>query len=228
MNGKKFWAVWVGLAALCLAGAAGWAREGQSSTTWLFFVDLRQNDLPGVAMSKTAARYFLDSQVGAEDAVAVLTYSDIRGFKVREEPTTDHGRVRKSLARLTEIFGAADTEVGWIMRLSNHNFLEDMNEFAKNLAEIPGTKNVVYFTNGLPVGWYEGDWKFRDLYDGIGQHFKDSQAPVFIINSLGHRADWQSLPEKTNWLLKKLADASGGRYFGDIAEYKTIALELAK
>jgi len=225
MSVKRISAMIVGLLVL---GAAALGAPGQAPRQYLLFIDLTQNDLAGVGMSKTAALFFLDSEVGDEDQVALLTYSDIRGLKVREELTTDHERVRKTVKGLAEIMGPAGDEFDWTATHRTHNYLEEIVGFAEGLEAVPGTKNIVYFTSGFPVGAYQNDWRFRELYDEMVQKFKDARAPVFIINALGHRADILTIDERADFLLRKVADGSGGLYFRDITLYKTIAQEIGK
>jgi hypothetical protein len=199
----------------------------QAPRRFLLFIDLRQNDLAGVEMSKIAALFFLDTEVRDGDEAAFLTFSELRGLKIREEFTTDRGRLRKSVEALKEVMGPSG-EDSWSGPLRTHNFLEEVGEFAKELAEVPGAKNMVFFTSGFPVYEYQGDRTFRELYDAMSRQFKDARAPVFVVNSLGHRADWQAIEEKSDFVLKKLADISGGRYFRDVAQYKSIAQEIGK
>jgi hypothetical protein len=203
------------------------AAAGPSPRRFLLLIDLRQNDLPGVEKSKNAALYFLGSTVGPEDEVAFVTYTELRGLQVREEFTTDRDRVRKSVEGLKEMIGPTE-EDAWSTPLVTHNFLEEMGEFAKGLEGVEGTKNILYFTSGLPAYAYQNDRTFRELFDQMASRFKDARAPVFVVNALGHRADWQAIEEKNDFVLRKLAGISGGRYFYDVAQYKTIADEIGK
>lgn len=232
MNTKKLLAAAVMGSALAWAAAqaapaAKPASAGQSPRKFLVLVDLRQNDLAGVDMSKTAALYFLNSEVRDGDEVAFLTFSEVRGLKVREEFTADRDRLRKSIDTMVEIMGPA-AEDAWSSPLRTHNFLEEMGEFAKGLADVPGTKNMVFFTSGFPVFAYQGDRTFRDLYDAMSLGFRNAKAPVFVVNALGHRADWLGIEARADFVLKKLAEISGGRYFRDVAQYKAIAQEIGK
>jgi hypothetical protein len=225
MSVKRLFVTVIGLAVLWTAAQG---TPGQSSRLFLLFIDLGHNSLAGVEMSRSAALHFLGSEVRAGDEVAFLTYSEFRGLRVREEPTTDHDRVRKAIRGLIEIMGTGGDEADWTTPLRSHNFLEEMDGFAEVLGEAPGTKNIIFFTSGFPVCAYQSDWRFRELYDGMGRKFRDARAPVFVVNALGHRADWQGIEEKADFVLQKLADASGGRYFRDIARYKTIVQEIGK
>jgi hypothetical protein len=222
---------------LALAATAAWAPEARAAALaagagpqprrFLLFIDFRQNDLAGVAMSKVAAVFFLDSELRDGDEAAFLTFSEVRGLQVQEDFTTDRERVTNSIDSLREVMGPSD-EDAWSSPLRTHNFLQEMGEFAKGLADVPGTKNMVFFTSGFPVYEYQADRTFRELYDAMSRKFRDAQTPVFVVNALGHRADWQSIEEKSDFVLKKLAGISGGRYFRDIAQYKAIVQEIGK
>jgi hypothetical protein len=214
---------------LILAAAAAQPSPagGQGPRRYLLFIDYRQNDLAGVAMSKIAAVFFLDTALRSGDEAAFVTFSDVRGLQVREDFTSDRERVRKSIEGLKDVMGSSD-EDAWSTPLRTHNFLEEMSEFAKGLADVPGTKNMVFFTSGFPVYTYQADRTFRELYDAMSQDFRDARTPVFVVNALGHRADWQTIEEKPDFVLKKLAEISRGRYFRDIALYKSIAQEIGE
>jgi hypothetical protein len=218
----------VAAGAVAAAGAAG-AMTGpeQAPRRFLLLIDLRQNDVAGIGMSKIAALYFLESAVRDGDEAAFLTFSEIRGLQVREDLTPDRERIRKAIQSLAEVPGIPDEDL-WSTPLSTHNFLEETGDFAQDLGGVPGTKNVVFFTSGFPVYAYQADRTFRDLYDKMSLRFKESQAPVFVVNALGHRADWQAIEEKSDFVLKKLAAISGGRYFRDVTQYRSIAQEIGK
>ncbi len=209
------------------AVAAGAEGAGPAPRRFLLLIDLRQNDLAGVAMSKTAALYFLDNEVRNGDEAAFLTFSELQGLKVREEFTADLARLRKSVDSLTQNIGLPD-EDSWSTGLRTHSFLEEMGDFAEGLDDVPGTKNMIYFTSGFPVYEYQGDRTFRDLYDQMSRRFKEAQAPVFVVNALGVRADWLEIEARPDFVLRKLAEVSGGRYFRDVAQYKSIAQEIGK
>jgi len=230
MNAKRSFALVFAAAALWAAAQAAPgapAGAGQAPRKFLLFIDLRQNDVAGVGMSKTAALYFLESAVRDGDEAAFLTFSEIRGLQVREDLTPDRERIRKAIQSLAEVPGIPDEDL-WSTPLSTHNFLEETGDFAQDLGGMPGTKNVVFFTSGFPVYAYQGDRRFRELFDEMSRRFKDSQAPVFVVNALGHRADWQAIEEKSDFVLKKLASISGGQYFRDVAQYRSIAQEIGK
>jgi len=53
---------------------------------FLFF-DFAYNNLRGIIKAKEAALHFLDNNVRADDEVAVLTYSALKGLTVLDGPT---------------------------------------------------------------------------------------------------------------------------------------------
>ena len=69
---------------------------------FFLFFDLAFNNLRGVAKAKKAAFHFLDTQVGPNDEVGVITYSAFGGIKVHEFLTGDHAKIRDAVEALSQ------------------------------------------------------------------------------------------------------------------------------
>ncbi len=72
----------------------GAASPSLSRKFFLMF-DFAFNNPRGIGKAKEAALSFLDTQVRPEDEVAVLTYTMVKGVRVQEYLTRDHGKVRE-------------------------------------------------------------------------------------------------------------------------------------
>jgi hypothetical protein len=107
-------------------------------------------------------------------------------------------------------------------------YLVSMRKFAKGLGEIPGRKHILYFSLGFPAFRYDSDQTFRDCFDAMAAEFGAAQAPVYTINTLGHRQDILGIIDKVDVLLRKFAELSGGRFYTHIEKYKEIAQDIGK
>jgi VWFA-related protein len=102
-----------------------------------------------------------------------------------------------------------------IFARSGPDFRSNISELAKALQYIPGTKNIVLFSS-------------RAIPKEIGLAFAASNTPVFAVNT----QNWimrGGVKEKFLWIehpLKDFAQASGGHYFADVADTKTIAEDI--
>ena len=238
------------LAGLALLGAAALGASGAEPRKVLLLVDYLHNDLPGVAQSRDAALHFLATQVREEDEVALLIFTDVRGFRVLADLTPDHELVRTKLNRMADIpgrsgFGASrapamveiGAKTGQLVSLAaittpggslfgrqrDYGFLSSMRGFAEGLAEVEGPKSIVYFSSGFPAWRYEADRTFRERFDEMASAFGAAGAQVFVINAMGSRANMLGLAEKPDFVLRKFASLAGGKYFDSVADYKKIA-----
>lgn len=73
------------------------AAAGTPALSRKFFLmfDFAFNNPRGIGKAKEAALSFLDTKVGPEDEVAVLTYTMVKGVRVQEFLTRDHAKVRE-------------------------------------------------------------------------------------------------------------------------------------
>jgi len=243
------------LAGLALFGVAALGVSGAEPRKFLLLVDYLHNDLPGVTQSRDAALHFLATQVREEDEVALLVFTDVRGFRVLAELTPDHDLVRKKLSRMVDVPGrsgfggsvvpaiveidaktgqpitvpAITTGVGSpFLGQRDYVFLSSMRGLAEGLAEVEGPKSIVYFSSGFPAWRYEADRTFRERFDEMASAFGAAGAQVFVINAMGSRANMLRLAEKPDFVLRKFASLAGGKYFDSVADYKKIAEEIGR
>ncbi len=122
----------------------------------------------------------------------------------------------------------ANTSTSRFSPMRDRVYLNSMKELAGVLGETPGEKRVIYFSLGFPAFRYESDRTFRDSFDAMASEFNAAKAPVYTVNTLGRRQDMRGIAEKVDFLLRKFADLSGGRYYADIAKYKDVARDIGK
>jgi VWFA-related protein len=78
---------------------------------FFLFFDLAFNNGIGIEKAKKAAFHFIDTQLQANDEIALISYSALKGLKLHEYLTTDHQKVRRILNRfgLGQIAGSAES-----------------------------------------------------------------------------------------------------------------------
>jgi VWFA-related protein len=95
------------------------------------------------------------------------------------------------------------------------DFDVSMKELAQAMRYIPGTKSVVYFSTRIPgkdVSW----------------QFAEANATIYAVNtnSGAGPSRMKELKKLQGEALKDFAEASGGHYFADVKEAKTIARDV--
>jgi len=98
------------------------------------------------------------------------------------------------------------------------NYIQSIKELSKALRYIPGYKNIILFSGGIPRPLlFSPRQKFREDYEEMAQELATSSSPVYTVNTIGIKRD-QSLE-----LLSRL---SGGKYFHNIENYKQISEQI--
>jgi VWFA-related protein len=89
------------------------------SRKFFLFFDFAFNNSHGVVKARTAALHFLDTQVGPEDEVGILSYSMLKGLAVHEYLTRDRAEVREVVAAIgsKDVAGRANQMGDWYWRL---------------------------------------------------------------------------------------------------------------
>jgi len=102
-------------------------------------------------------------------------------------------------------------------RRSKADFDRSMSELAKAMRYVPGSKSIVYFSMRTPG---------KD----VGRLFAAANATIFAVNtnSVSPRGPGliRKRKEEQGAALKNFAEASGGHYFSDVKDAKTIAADI--
>jgi VWFA-related protein len=145
---------------------------------FIILFDFAYNTMRGISASIEAARHFLDTEVRAEDELAFVSCSMLKGVRIHEFLTTDHAKVRAALAAIKtkDIAGRADEveqaywqlvdlsksgggaakalaemeKERWDSMHQAQNYFRVLTRFAKALRLVQGQKNVLFFSNGIP------------------------------------------------------------------------------
>jgi len=232
--------------------ALGTTPVQEMNRKYFIFLDIQGSDVNGAANAKKAALEFIGTKLQPGDEVAVLYYAPMSGLNMVEYLTVDRTKINKAIERAKVVtvdvspkppipFGynmaynpdadqpentavrafTSDSMINAqipnlnIFARSGRDFQANLAELAKALYYIPGTKNIVFFSS-------------RTIPKDIGRAFAASNTPVFAVNT----QNWimrGGVKEKFLWTehpLKEFAQASGGQYFADVIDVKTIADDI--
>jgi VWFA-related protein len=105
------------------------------------------------------------------------------------------------------------------------DFTLAMQNLAKSLRYIPGFKNIIYFSAGVPrtLLYDLEDSRVRTEYESMIKEFTSANCPVFSVNAEGQRAFLKTPASRGDHALQILSKRSGGRYFHDAAQDEKIA-----
>lgn len=111
-----------------------------------------------------------------------------------------------------------DTAGGGTMRRTARtkaDFDVSMKELAQAMRYIPGTKSVIYFSTRVPG-------------PEVSRLFAEANATIYAVNTNSGAGPkrMMEIKERQGEALKAFAEASGGHYFADIKDAKTIAREV--
>ncbi len=234
---------------------------------FFLFFDFAFNNRAGVSKSRTAALNFLDTQVRPDDEVGVISFSARKGLTLHEYLTSDHKRIRQVVEGLgaNKFLGRAwSLESEWLKdhleldaalspemkmtqriaeaersRMNNEavGFASQISELAKALRNIPGIKNIILFSSGIPnyamyggeAGTLWGDAALRDRYNEMCKELAGSNSSVYAVNvSSAGSASFEDNDLRGDEALRQLARESGGKYFDNINSYETINRTIQK
>ena len=205
-----------------------------------FFIllDYGRNGLYGINKAKNAALHFVDTQIQPTDEVAVLSLLSFRGLILHEYLTTDHKLIREAIKKMRGVPGGyagmpgagldagesyiqsgalvepsgVDTEQRRSASVNAQESIKVIRDLAKSLRNIPGNKNIIFFSEG-----FSGGRMFRDVFEDMCKELASSNTPVYTVYSSNDRSSWG------NDYLRLLSDLSGGKYFNDVADYESVA-----
>ena len=248
---------------------------------FFLFFDFVYNTQRGIRKAKEAALHFFDTGLLPTDEVGVLSYSALKGLRVNEFLSSDLRKIRKTVEAIDikYIAGlAADVEeeilqlemsgdVPWIQGEGKRqesknmvlNYLEKLTALAKAIGFIPGKKQIILFSSGIPTSLMQGipPWLMQGIDPertrnlgvkmGMGdpillnaatelhKAMNSANCTIFAFNtksdelsaSAGSNASISSTPLPFKPIaitgegtLREISKATGGKYFGNIREYK--------
>jgi len=92
-------------------------------------------------------------------------------------------------------------------------------ELAKALALIPGYKNIIYFSDGMPNKIF---LTRQDQYETMAKSLADANARVFAVNTSSDPAD----AYRGDLALNTLSKTTGGAYFAHVGQARLVADEI--
>jgi VWFA-related protein len=246
------------------------ASVSSTNRKFFLFFDFAFNNIAGISKSRTAALNFLDTQVRTDDEVGVVSFSARQGLTLHEYLTSDHRRIRQVVERLGpgKFLGRAwglDSE--WVkdhrkvdqaigsdmtarifeaeqktLKKEAIGFASQISELAKALRKIPGIKNIILFSSGIPnyalyggryiideTGSRWGDAALRDFYNEMCKELASSNSAVYAVNvSSAGSAPFEERDLMGDGALRQLAKDSGGKYFDNINSYENINRTIQK
>jgi len=97
-------------------------------------------------------------------------------------------------------------------------FIDQLKELAQSMRSIPGIKNVILFSDGIPRPFlFGGSQTLRKNYEEMGREFAASNSPVHTVSTIG---------PGTEPSLEMLSEISGGQFFHTVDYYKEIAEKI--
>ena len=97
-------------------------------------------------------------------------------------------------------------------------FVDGLKELAQSMRSIPGIKNVIFFSSGIPRPFLFGsNQTLRESYEEMGREFAASNSPVHTVSTVG---------PGTEPSLQMLSEITGGQFFHTVDYYKEIAEQI--
>jgi len=258
---------------------------------FFLFFDFAYNNSRGIRKAKEAALHFFDTGLLPTDEVGILSYSALKGLRVNEFLSSDHRKIRKTVETIDvgDVVGlAADFEeevlqsitdmsnapqnqwkVSWMAvegarqdsKNVAMNYLENLTALAKALGFIPGQKQIIFLSSGIPTSLMQGMASAIDPTRGgstvmkmsmgdpvllkanaeMHKAMNSANCTIFTFNtrsdelraSAESNANIESAPTPFKptgitgqGTLREISKATGGKFFGNINEYKEDFNEL--
>jgi VWFA-related protein len=255
--------------------------ESMGRKFFLFF-DFAYNNQRGIRKAKEAALHFFDTGLIPTDQVGVLSYSALKGLRVNEFLSSDHKKIRKTVEAIDirDIVGlASDFEEETLQAIDRANpgkdawgaswmstegvrqdsknlalnFIERLTALGKALGFIPGQKQIILFSSGIPTSLMQGFNVISSRTTAMGdpvllkananmhKAMSSANCAVFAFNtrydelnaSAQNDATMTEVPKPYKPIvltgvgtLREISKATGGKFFGNINEYKEDFNEL--
>ena len=102
--------------------------------------------------------------------------------------------------------------------LNARNFIDELKGLAQSMRNIPGIKNVMFFSDGIPRSFlFNPRVALLEDYEEMGREFAASNSPVHAVSTIG------PFPDES---LQMLSELSGGQFFNTVNYYEKIAEQI--
>ena len=225
---------------------------------FFFILDFEKNDYVGAIKAKKAALHFIETQLQPTDEAAVFSYSQIQGLVLHRYLTTDHPSLKKTIQGMRGTPGRPtgggipvqnpyedgvpavvpampdtpgvplESPETKVERMKTDRFINVTKHLAKYLGHLPGYKNLILFSQGIPrsVIYDPRDLSVLANFHELIRELGAANSPVYAVNTERAEAHRKNSEARGNDSLKMLSDLSGGKYFDNVDHYQEIAHDL--
>jgi VWFA-related protein len=226
------------------------AGHSQMNRKFFLFFDFAFNNARGIIKSKEAALYFISTKLHPSDEVAILSYSTMKGLTLHEFLTTDHHKVREVIEGfgLKDVLGGAENlnhegEYSVFRGLSKEiykdqilNFSKIIKDLAKAFGYIPGYKHIILFSSGAinNVVYGRGNSQLNYKWEDMAKALASADCLVYSLDSGSFESSidqetgifYRDISLRGGSTLERLAEVTGGKYYGNIGDYQNITEEI--
>ncbi|OGD24709.1 MAG: hypothetical protein A2Y69_01085 [Candidatus Aminicenantes bacterium RBG_13_59_9] len=166
---------------------------------FILLFDEENNDLSGLQKARVLAARILKTQVRPRDEVAVLTWSVLNGLKVRLNPTADLKNAGEVISTMPlfpvrdvdetftvvgegSVFARGYAESPAEMKIKSVHFSRRMADLARFLSTLPGRKNLILFSWGMPRSLFPKSG-LREEVEDMGREMATADTPLITINT---------------------------------------------
>jgi len=192
---------------------------------FLFDFAYTDENLTGLRVARKAALDFIDTKLMPTDEVGIISFSGKRDLQIHEFQATDHQKIRKEVESLgiKDVTGVLTpgSAAGWSeARFVARNFSWALTAFAQALRYIPGQKQIILISKGIPGHFINSpesrNSDLRYAFTQLGKELATSNISIYSINTEDPMAPL-SKPESQRGAstLRELASTTGGRYLGN-------------
>lgn len=133
-----------------------------------------------------------------------------------ERVMTDKRQVEQQIMKGYQLDEVAPIPSDAVAR--TNNFINDMKDIAKVLRYIPGYKNIIFFSGGIPSSLlFSPEQTLRENYEEMGQELASASSPVYSVSTLG--------PGQVH-SLDMLSEMTGGKYLYLVDYYEKVAAQI--
>ena len=169
----------------------------------------RIKEIPGIRPRSSTEITLGSEQARAEGTIGGKTSQEKQGTSITSESSIS-SRIKWGFV---ENPGDPDNIEG-----RTKNYIQSIKELSKALRYIPGYKNIILFSAGIPRSLlFSSRQKFREDYEEMAKELATSSSPVYTVNTIG-------IGRKQS--LELLSRLSGGKYFSSVNYYEKIATQI--